>query len=277
MRKTAAAIPLITALLIAAEVTMFLSIAIGLVGAQPNYVTIPDIEISSPPQNPPYKYENSTVMLVIYVRMFNDSPTLKSIFYSLDEKPPVFIKNLTISSVNNFGLDKIDFTVYTARVNLQGLSEGNHTVIANASGMSTSRAFSVNSHYQVPVVKVLSPTNQTYSNMVPLIFTVNGEIKEAHYYLYRGYDAVFENSFSGNTTLDNLSDGSYVMHLYVTTEKGEATTSTYFSISNNDYLVNSLVVVGITALMVFAIAFGALIYFKKRRRQSQLLQKQSDR
>jgi hypothetical protein len=266
MKKTVAALTLAIALLIIAEATMFHILTIGLAGANPiNSVSVPSIQINYPPY-PPRQYENSTVQLEIYATIFNDSPKLNSISYSLDGDPWVYLENITITTLNEYGPDRINFTVYTARVNLENLPEGNHTVIAHANGMSTSRTFTVNSHHQVTVAKILSPMNQTYSKMVPLVFTVNGEIKEAHYYLYRGSDAVFENSISGNTTLNNLPNDSYVMHLYVTTEKGEATTSTYFVISNNDFLENPLVAVGIAALMMaFAIAFGVLFYFKKRK------------
>jgi hypothetical protein len=164
-----------------------------------------------------------------------------------------------------------DFTAYNVESKLENLSEGNHTVTAYANDMSTSVSFTVNSHYQVTVVKILSPMNQVF-NPVRLIFTVNGEVKEAYYYMYRGlkppYEAVYAKSFTGNITLDNLLDDSYVMYLYVTTEKGEAVTSAYFTVSNSNFLENPPVEVGIASLMVLVIILGALVYFKKRKRQS---------
>jgi hypothetical protein len=72
---------------------------------------------------------------------------------------------------------------------------------AYADDLSTSRSFEVNSHYHPTVVKILSPTNQPYSNRVPLVFTVKMPIKDAYYHMYRDFDAVFENHFNGNITI----------------------------------------------------------------------------
>lgn len=235
-------------------------------------IPVPHIGISYPPY-PPNRYENSTVNLQIYVNMFIDSPQLNSISYSLDGGPVVHIENFKVSIVTDFGPEKRFSKVkfYEANTTLEDLSEGNHTIVAYAGDMSTSRSFTVDSHYVVTEIKVLSPTNQTYSSTVPLVFTVNGEIEEAHYYMYRGYDAVFEGSFSGNTTLENLSAGGYVLHLYVTTEKGQGTASTSFSIlppsvSRSDYLPDSPpVVVYIIAVIMVGIGLGLLSYFIKRK------------
>jgi len=241
--------------------------------ADPFYnVPVPHIGISNPPPQSIRIYMNSTVELEIYVNLFIDSPQLERISYSLDGGTMVDIEDFTVKSVTDFGPDKIDYKSYGANTTLIDLSEGTHTIVVYAGDLSTSRTFTVNSHYAVTVISVLSPTNQTYSGPVPLVFTVNGEIEEAHYYLYRGnYDAVFEGSFDGNTTLD-LSIGKYVMHLYVTTEKGQATTSTYFSVwssstSESNYLVNPpLLAVSIMAIIVLGVGVGLLVYFKKMKR-----------
>ena len=234
-------------------------------------IPVPHIGISYPPY-PPNRYENSTVNLQIYVNMFPDSPQLNRISYSLDGGPMVYIENFKVSIVTDFGSEKRFSKVkfYEANATLEDLSEGNHTIVAYAGDMSTSRTFTVNSHQVVTEINVLSPTNQTYSNSVPLLFTVNGEIEEAHYYLYRGkYDAVFEGSFSGNTTLD-LSIGKYEMYLYVTTEHGQSTASTYFSVlpsstSKSNYLEDPpLLTVSIMAFIVIGVGVGLLIYFRKR-------------
>jgi hypothetical protein len=249
----------------------------NLVKANPSYVTVPDIVISSPLPQSVSKYVNSTVELEIYVRMEIDAPNITSIYYSLDEEPFVFLKNLTISTVFDFGIDKVDFTVYTARVDLESLSEGNHTVTAYVSPfLSTSRDFTVNSF--VPVVEVLSPINQTYSEDVPLVFKVGGEVESAHYYMYRfkgffdgNYAEVFENWFTKNITLESLHAGSYVMYLYATTSKGEALpATTYFSVSPSslsriDYLADPLFVAAPIMVIILVCAFGLIIYFKKRK------------
>ena len=305
MKRTALALTLIVALLFSVVTGIGF---VKLVGANPIDripVSVPSIGISYPP-DPPRNYENSTVELAIVVRLFNDAPRLKSISYSLDGKPFVYLENLTVTILNDFGPDLQDFTVYTVEVSLENLPDGNHTVMAYANDMSISRTFTVNSHYQVTIVKILSPINQTYSKMVPLTFTVNGEVSEAHYYMYRtfmwrNYEAVYEKHFDGNITLDNLYDGNYIMHLYVTTEKGEGVTSAYFTISNskisssqpstpdqtteptpsqttestptepttngNSQTMESWIIMG-TTIAVVAISAGLLVYFKKRKHQS---------
>lgn len=234
-------------------------------------IPVPHIGISYTP-HPHNQYENSTVNLKIYVNMFPDSPQLNRISYSLDGEPLVNIENFKVSIITDFGSEKRFSKVkfYEANATLEDLSEGNHTIVAYAGGMSASRAFTVNSHYVVTEINVLSPTNQTCSNSVPLLFTVNGKIEEAHYYLYRGkYDAVFEGSFSGNTTLD-LSIGEYEMYLYVTTEHGQSTASTYFSVlpsstSKSNYLEDSsLLAVSIMAFIVIGVGIGLHVYFRKR-------------
>jgi hypothetical protein len=87
-------------------------------------------------------------------------------------------------------------------------------------------------------------------------------ITGAYYYMYRGYDAVFEKHFNGNITIDDLSDGDYVLHLHVTTEAGNESASTSFSISKNataDFLPYAI---GVGALFVAA---GLIVYLKRKR------------
>jgi len=232
--------------------------------AQPTIdATLPTMNIISHPY-PPNRYENSTVELEIHVRMLEGSLKPSNFSYSLDGNPLVNLENITTTRISYWAPNV--FTLFIAKINLENLSEGNHTVNAYADELSTSRSFEVNSHYHPTVVKILSPTNQTYSNRVPLVFTVNMPAKGAYYYMYRDFDAVFENHFNGNITIDNLSDGNYVLHLYVTTENGNEPASTYFSVSNS-ITANSITAdilpyaFGITTLLI--VVAGLLVYFKK--------------
>jgi hypothetical protein len=162
------------------------------------------------------------------------------------------------------------FTLYTAKFKLENLSEGNHTIEAYADGLSVSRSFKVNSYYHPTILKILSPTNQTYSGGVPLVFTVNMPITGAFYYMYRGYDAVYEQHFNGNITIDNLTAGDYILHLYVTTENGNEPASTSFSVSNNataDYLP---IAVGLGTLLVAVLGF--IVYSKQKKRSKQVIE-----
>jgi hypothetical protein len=203
------------------------------------------------------RYVNSTVEFEIYVNMFIESPTLNSISYSLDKEASVNLEDLKITNFYDYGPDKIDFKTYKANIILKDMSEGNHTLVAYASDVSSSRNFTVNSYYHVTALKVLSPNSQIYSKMVPLTFTFKGEIENAHYYLYKGHETVSEKSLSGNMTLDNLADGSYDLLLFVTTEFVQDSEAVHF------YVVGMPIIVGATVLMVFSIAIGSLVYFKK--------------
>ena len=193
--------------------------------------------------------------------MFIESPTLNSISYSLDGEASVNLEDLKVTNSYDYGPDKIDFKTYKANIILKDLSEGNHTLVAYANDMSDSRNFTVNSYYHVTALNVLSPNSQIYSKTVPLTFTFNGEIENAHYYLYKGRELVSEKAVSGNMTLDNLSDGSYDLYLFVTTEYGQDSKVIHF------YVIGIPIIVGATVLLAFSIAIGSLVYFKKFKRK----------
>jgi hypothetical protein len=138
---------------------------IALMAAQPpidKYA--PFLSILSP-ADPPNRYENSTVELELNVRLVEGSPRPKNFSYSLDGGPAVDLANVTTSHKTTF-MPYI-FTLYSAKVKLENLSEGNHTIDAYADGLHVSRSFSVNSYYHPTIVKILTPVNQTYSNGVP--------------------------------------------------------------------------------------------------------------
>jgi len=178
-----------------------------------------------------------------------------------------------------------------AKADLENLSEGSHKVIAysvdsNGKVMSTSRAFSVDSHYQVTVVGILSPINITYSTKeMPLIFTVNGEFKNASYHVLRplGGGNITENPITGtiiagNTTLTGLSDGFYKILMYAYADgKGGARAYIEFTINStqainltdleNQPTVLTIIAIGITlVVIVTVVGIGLLFYFKKRKR-----------
>ncbi len=233
-----------------------------------NVPEVPSVKISYPLTSIG-GYVNSTVEFEVYVNMFVESPPPSNVSYSLDGKPSVYIEDLEVTSYNDYGPEKIDFKTYKANVILENLSEGNHIMVAYADDMSASTSFTVNSHYQVTALNVLSPISQIYSKNVPLTFTFNGEIKNAHYYLYKGYESVSEKSFSGNITLNNLSDGSYDLYLFVTTDLGQDSKAVHFSV-NSIYAENLLIIAGATVLLVFSVVVAVLVYFKKRRRQTAM-------
>ena len=153
--------------------------------------SVPTIQISYPLTSTG-GYVNSTVEFEISVNMFIESPTLNSISYSLDGEASVNLEDLKVTNFYDYGPDKIDFKTYKTNIILKDLSEGNHTLVAYANGMSASRSFTVNSYYHITALNVLSPNSQIYSKIVPLTFTFTGEIENAHYYLYKGRESVSE-------------------------------------------------------------------------------------
>jgi hypothetical protein len=187
-----------------------------------------------------------------------DSPAVSSISYSLDGSEPVVLSDLTATTYDDYGPTKVDYKAYKATISLKDLSEGNHTLTASADGMSAFRSFVVNSYYHVTALNVLSPANPIYiSNEVPLQFTYTGDIKNAHYYLYRGKELVTDSSLSGDTTLSNLPDGSYNLLVFVTTQYGQDSKMVEFLV------ISPSTVAFVSAIAVLLLSIGAIVYFKK--------------
>jgi hypothetical protein len=203
-------------------------------------------------------FVNSSVDFTVTVNTFVDSPAINSISYSLDGGQQVNLSNLSVTTYSDYGPSKIDFKEYKAKISLKGLPEGNHTLAASAIGMSANRSFVVNSNYHITALKVLSPTSPTYtSNQVPLKFTYTGEITNAHYYLYKGGKLVSEKSLSEDISLDNLSDGSYQLLLFVTTQYGQD------SKMMNFFIIGVPTIVIATVLLILSLSIALLFYFKK--------------
>ena len=246
MKETTVSLTIVFGLVISLALGVQL---ISIVKANPISIPpVPTIQISYPLTSIG-GYVNSTVEFEIYVHMFIETPTINSISYSLDGEALVNLENLKITNSYNYGPEKIDFKTYKTNIILKDLSEGNHILVAYANEMSAYRNFTVNSYYHVTALNVLSPNSQIYSKTVPLTFTFNGEIENAHYYLYKGHESVSEKSLSGNMTLDNLSDGSYDLYLFVTTEYGQDSKAVHFYV-NGIVAENLPIIVVATVLLV---------------------------
>ena len=233
-----------------------------------------------------YNYQNSTVNLTISVSYVKEGliepPKVSFISYSLDGQPLVYLRNLSVSNWFYSQYNQ-NITNYGATTTLENLPEGNHTINAYANDMSTTRTFTVDSHYVVPIIKILSPTNQTYSGNVPLEFIVNTNFTDASYLMWpKTMDTHFEGQLGGNSTLKNLSSGNYVIEVSAITDKGDHIMGTaHFSVNSN-YPANSAlspnpntitptlsttVITIILIFILFAIALVSLVYFKRRKRK----------
>ena len=269
-------------------VSMLIGIqAVEVVDANPMTFQVPSMKIISPP-DPPNRYENSTVSLEVEVYMLDESPRIQSMYYSLDGGPSVYLGFTTLRN-SSWWPDKSGYVV-GAKGDLENLSEGNHSVIAysadsNGKVMSTSRTFSVDSHYQVTVIEILSPKNITYStNEVPLVFTMNGEFKSANYGFLppspmRGNKTEFPIAafqIDGNTTLTGLSDGFYRILLYASAEeKGASMNYLEFTINttqanNSPTLDTQTSTVLMASLVTVVVTSVSLVYFKKHKPNTEL-------
>jgi hypothetical protein len=216
-----------------------------------------------------YNYENSTVTLKIHVLLV-DSPEIiiHFISYSLDGHPLVYLRNLTVTSSHSSKANQ-NYIEYTATTILKNLSEGYHTVQAHANDMSTSRTFRVDSHYVAPEIEVLSPANQTFNADAPLVFTVNRNFTNAHYWVYSGPKRILEGQLSGNSTLKDLQVGNYKIEVFATTDRKEDITAVaHFTISR-DYSPHSeakavieVLILGI--MFAVGILFLSLVLIQKR-------------
>ena len=187
----------------------------------------------------------------------------------------MYLYNYTTLGPSSWGKNRQGYTV-GAKVDLENLSEGNHTVKTyaidvNGKEMSTSQNFTVNSHYEVTVLRVLSPTNQTYSTReIPLIFTVNGEFKNASYLFLEPYFTMDEVAIAGNTTLIGLSEGFHKIALTVDAEKGKAGALVGFTINstlaNNPLNTqNQLLPITIVAFAISLVMVVGVILYKRRK------------
>ncbi len=228
-----------------------------------------------------YNYQNSTVNLTIsvyYVKEgLTEPPPVSFISYSLDGQPLVYLRNLTMTKWYYSQYNQ-DITNYSTTTTLENLSEGNHTIHAYANEMSTSKTFTVDSHYVVPIIKILSPTNQTYTNNVPLVFTVNSNFINATYTTYtgildnrfEGIGHIFKGQLRGNSSVQNLPNGNYFMDLWAITDKGEhieasanftINTGSTLSIELNPSIVYILAIV----IVIIVVVSILLVYFKRRK------------
>jgi hypothetical protein len=116
----------------------------------------------------------------------------------------------------------------------------------------------------VPIIKILSPTDQTYSGNVPLVFIVNTNFTEARYLMWpETKDTHFEAQLSGNSTLKHLSGGNYVIEVFATTDKGDHLKATAFFSLNPPivYIILAIVV------LIVAVASVLLVCFKRNKQR----------
>lgn len=104
---------------------------------------------------------------------------------------------------------------------LTNLANGNYTFMITphyANGVvrtPENETFAVDTSFKYPMLAVISPLNQTYhTNQIDLTYYTNSKVIYSYYNLNGGSWLWFH----GNTTLDELSNGSYILGVFVVTE-----------------------------------------------------------
>ena len=113
-----------------------------------------------------------------------------------------------------------------------------------------------------PHISIFSPENMTYNDgNVTLTFSTSESTSKISYSLDR-QDNV---TITGNTTLNEVPNGSHNLTVHATDEFGNtgASETVYFNVDAPEPFPTASVAVGITSAAVVGI--GALIYFKKRK------------
>ena len=228
----------------------------------------------------PEEYDTITlnIKVILVYGQYDESWSvhLDSICYSLDGQPLVYV-DFTVEDYVNYGRDKQDFLYHIATVKLENLPEGSHTVTAYANTTaylnyrSTSYNFTVDSPYQAPLIKVLSPTSQMLSpsSNVSLVFTASGAVNWIGYSLDGGENV----TVNGNVTLSGLSSKNHTVIVCANDtfgNAGESDTIT-FTVDNPELISEETPQtptpfegIFIAGAIGAIICVGLLVYFRKK-------------
>jgi hypothetical protein len=245
------------------------------------------IQISSPVSNETYRL--SKVMF-----SFNVTKPLEWSTYTLGSfKPRVHLTSVSYrldgAVYGPFIVDSDLNSTFEYSTNLTNLKDGVHYLQVTFNG--TSQSIDINHpwfsydipingsseivHFTVdidkiqPIVSVLSLGNITYNVPdVPLNFTVNEPVSEISYVL-DGLDNV---TLKGNTTLAGLSNGEHNVKVYATDEAGNtgASETMYFNVDTPEPFPTATAATAAGA-SVTIIGVGLLVYFKKRKHQTEMV------
>jgi hypothetical protein len=119
-------------------------------------------------------------------------------------------------------------------------------------------------------IEVHLPANKTFdTSSIPLNFTVDEPVSQVTYSL----DGQENVTVSGNATLTGLSNGEHNVTVYARDEAGNVGSSetTSFTVVNSEPFPTLLVAVTFGVVAAVLVAVAALVYWKKRKREVDLV------
>jgi hypothetical protein len=262
----------------------------GAVEANPFQFGIQAFSLISPNSNP-YLSTKPTVETSFSYRIPISDVQVDYFSYSLDNDI-----RFTLDSNQTFDYT-YNKTKYSVTKTIENLETGIHSITFYAQFLNGINKeighlrIVVDPTYKTPIPIVISPLNHTtYANKVPITITVeNGTLDYGSIYELDSSLTGKITNFSGNTTLNNLSDGSYKLQLHISVmtltrvHVGGFSYTVFFDVNNSltantpfpssmqpvkegFYGVDYKPMVFAIILLVIVAFLGSLIYFRRKNR-----------
>jgi len=236
----------------------------------------PNISIFTPNSNA--VFTSNSITLAFNASISKDTYMLTDVYYETDWQE---------GNTSTYHLDMTVpyssfITEFSYNATLSGIPEGNHSikVITNAIGVyvegMTYHNFDIAGSSSVnftidtvpPVITVISLENKTMNTSdVPLSFTLNEQVSSTTYSL----DGEVNETIVGNITLTGLSTGTHNITVYATDiagNVGSSKTAVFMVAKPVSFPTN---VVAASVATVAVVGTTLLIYFKRRKRQENVI------
>jgi hypothetical protein len=199
-----------------------------------------------------------------------------TIFYSLDSRERILIKNITVSEDHIPENPPVYVRNLVGNLSLNNLSEGWHKISVFAEIHQRSQSYNSQDNLDffvdtAPTVSLLSFNNRTFeSSDIPLNFTVDQPTMLIQYDL----DELGNRTISSNTTLQDLPDGNHTIAIYAWDTSGNiGTTETINftiilpkpSVLKSETSLFPILPVTATISIAVIIAVSLLFYLKKHK------------